>query len=153
MPDTAAAPVVEKYKDVLAVADVFTASTALCVKSIRLELGYASSCIREQREVESYGVPVSMRCGRNDVYPVVDAIGGTSVEAHRAGLEHVVQAGGQPIDATNDFDSTSLEGRKLRLVADLMSGARVVKAANTTARPALPSSRSISSSPNCRVTG
>ncbi len=32
-----------------------------------------------------------------DVYPVVDAIGGTSEEAHRAGLERVVQAGGQPI--------------------------------------------------------
>jgi nicotinamidase-related amidase len=31
------------------------------------------------------------------VYPVVDAIGGTSVEAHRAGLERVAQAGGQPI--------------------------------------------------------
>jgi nicotinamidase-related amidase len=32
-----------------------------------------------------------------DVYPVVDAIGGTSVEAHRAGLERVVQAGAKPI--------------------------------------------------------
>ena len=32
-----------------------------------------------------------------EVYPVVDAIGGTSVEAHRAGLERVVRAGGQPI--------------------------------------------------------
>jgi nicotinamidase-related amidase len=32
-----------------------------------------------------------------DVYPVVDAIGDTSVEAHRAGLQRVVQAGGQPI--------------------------------------------------------
>ena len=32
-----------------------------------------------------------------DVYPVVDAIGGTSVEAHRAGLERVTQAGGRPI--------------------------------------------------------
>src|SRR6516164_11796380 len=31
-----------------------------------------------------------------EVYPVVDAIGGTSVEAHRAGLERVVQAGAQP---------------------------------------------------------
>jgi nicotinamidase-related amidase len=31
------------------------------------------------------------------VYPVVDAIGGTSEEAHRAGLERVVQAGAQPI--------------------------------------------------------
>jgi nicotinamidase-related amidase len=32
-----------------------------------------------------------------EVYPVVDAIGGTSVEAHRAGLERVIQAGAQPI--------------------------------------------------------
>jgi nicotinamidase-related amidase len=32
-----------------------------------------------------------------DVYPVVDAIGGTSVEAHRAGIDRVVQAGGVPI--------------------------------------------------------
>lgn len=32
-----------------------------------------------------------------DVYPVVDAIGGTSPEAHRAGLERVIQAGAQPI--------------------------------------------------------
>jgi nicotinamidase-related amidase len=31
-----------------------------------------------------------------EVYPVVDAVGGTSVEAHRAGLERIVQAGGQP---------------------------------------------------------
>jgi nicotinamidase-related amidase len=32
-----------------------------------------------------------------EVYPVVDAIGGTSPEAHRAGLERVVQAGAKPI--------------------------------------------------------
>jgi nicotinamidase-related amidase len=32
-----------------------------------------------------------------EVYPVVDAIGGTSPEAHRASLERVTQAGGQPI--------------------------------------------------------
>ena len=32
-----------------------------------------------------------------DVYPVVDAIAGTSPDAHRAGLDRVVQAGGQPI--------------------------------------------------------
>ena len=30
-----------------------------------------------------------------EVYPVVDAVGGTSVEAHRAGLERIVQAGAQ----------------------------------------------------------
>jgi nicotinamidase-related amidase len=32
-----------------------------------------------------------------DVYPVVDAIGGTSEEAHRIGIERVVQAGAQPV--------------------------------------------------------
>src|ERR1700680_4845091 len=31
-----------------------------------------------------------------EAYPVVDAIGGTSVEAHRAGLERVLQAGAKP---------------------------------------------------------
>jgi nicotinamidase-related amidase len=32
-----------------------------------------------------------------EVYPVIDAIGGTSPQAHRAGLDRVIQAGGQPI--------------------------------------------------------
>ena len=32
-----------------------------------------------------------------EVYPVVDAVGGTSPEAHRAGLERIVPAGAQPI--------------------------------------------------------
>jgi len=32
-----------------------------------------------------------------EVYPVVDAIGGTSPEAHRAGLDRVMQAGAQPV--------------------------------------------------------
>jgi nicotinamidase-related amidase len=32
-----------------------------------------------------------------EVYPVIDAIGGTSPEAHRAGLDRVMQAGAQPI--------------------------------------------------------
>jgi hypothetical protein len=33
----------------------------------------------------------------NEVYPVVDAVGGTSLEAHRAALERVTQAGAKPI--------------------------------------------------------
>ncbi len=32
-----------------------------------------------------------------EVYPVVNAIAGTSPEAHRAGLDRVIQAGGQPV--------------------------------------------------------
>jgi nicotinamidase-related amidase len=32
-----------------------------------------------------------------EVYPVIDSIGGTSLEAHRAGIKRVVQAGGVPV--------------------------------------------------------
>jgi nicotinamidase-related amidase len=32
-----------------------------------------------------------------EVYPVVDAIGGTSHEAHRSGMKRCIQAGAQPI--------------------------------------------------------
>jgi hypothetical protein len=32
-----------------------------------------------------------------EIYPVVDAVGGMSLEAHRAALERIVRAGGQPI--------------------------------------------------------
>ena len=32
-----------------------------------------------------------------EIYPVVDAVGGTSPEAHRAGLERIVHAGARPI--------------------------------------------------------
>jgi nicotinamidase-related amidase len=35
--------------------------------------------------------------GQPTVYPVVDAIGGTGEESHRAGIERVVQAGAQPV--------------------------------------------------------
>ena len=35
-------------------------------------------------------------CEGYEVYPVVDAVGGTSVEAHRAALERIVQASAQP---------------------------------------------------------
>jgi nicotinamidase-related amidase len=31
-----------------------------------------------------------------EVYPVVDAVGGTSVDAHRAGLDRIIQAGAHP---------------------------------------------------------
>ncbi len=32
-----------------------------------------------------------------EVYPVVDAVGGTSEEAHRAGLQRMIQAGAKPV--------------------------------------------------------
>jgi nicotinamidase-related amidase len=36
-----------------------------------------------------------------EVYPVVDAIGGTSPDAHSVGLERVIQAGGQPVSCVS----------------------------------------------------
>ena len=45
-----------------------------------------------------YGLPRPRRLERGyDVYPVVDAIGNASEEAHRAGIERVLQAGAQPV--------------------------------------------------------
>lgn len=38
----------------------------------------------------------AMRAGF-EAFPVVDAVGGTSKQAHRAGLERLTQAGGQPV--------------------------------------------------------
>lgn len=32
-----------------------------------------------------------------DVYPVIDAVGGTSLEAHEAGLQRIIQAGAKPV--------------------------------------------------------
>jgi nicotinamidase-related amidase len=42
-----------------------------------------------------------------EVYPVVDAIGGTSPEAHRAGLDRVILAGGQPISSVPPIPASS----------------------------------------------
>ena len=32
-----------------------------------------------------------------EVYPVIDCVGGTSLEAHELGVQRLVQAGGKPI--------------------------------------------------------
>lgn len=32
-----------------------------------------------------------------ETYPVVDAVGGTSLEAHRAGIDRLTQAGAKPV--------------------------------------------------------
>jgi nicotinamidase-related amidase len=58
-----------------------------------------------------------------EVYPVVDAIGGTSGEAHRAALERVVQAGAQPVtwiplggELQRDWARTETAGAVVELV-------------------------------------
>jgi nicotinamidase-related amidase len=54
-----------------------------------------------------------------EVYPVVDAIGGTSVEAHRAGLERVVQAGAQPISWVSLACELQRDWARLETVAEI----------------------------------
>jgi nicotinamidase-related amidase len=55
-----------------------------------------------------------------EVYPVVDAVGGTSVEAHRAGLERVVQAGGQPISGVSLACELQRDWARQETVADIV---------------------------------
>ena len=55
-----------------------------------------------------------------EVYPVVDAVGGTSVEAHRAGLERVVQAGGQPIGWVSLACELQRDWARQETVADIV---------------------------------
>src|ERR1700746_3702499 len=55
-----------------------------------------------------------------EVYPVVDAIGGTSPEAHRAGLDRVIQAGGQPISWVSLAVELQRDWARLDTVADVI---------------------------------
>src|SRR6267378_3917960 len=55
-----------------------------------------------------------------EVYPVVDAIGGTSIEAHRAGLERVVQAGAQPISWVSVACELQRDWARLSTVPDVV---------------------------------
>jgi nicotinamidase-related amidase len=55
-----------------------------------------------------------------DVYPVVDAVGGTSPEAHRAGLERVVQAGARPIGWVGLAGELQRDWGRADTVADLV---------------------------------
>jgi nicotinamidase-related amidase len=55
-----------------------------------------------------------------DVYPVVDAVGGTSVEAHRAGLERIVQAGAQPISWVSLACELQRDWARFDTVADIV---------------------------------
>jgi nicotinamidase-related amidase len=55
-----------------------------------------------------------------EVYPVVDAVGGTSPEAHRAGLERIVQAGGQPISWVSLACELQRDWARTDTVADIV---------------------------------
>ena len=55
-----------------------------------------------------------------DVYPVVDAVGGTSAEAHHAALERIVQAGAQPISWMSLACELQRDWARLETVADVV---------------------------------
>jgi len=55
-----------------------------------------------------------------EVYPVVDAVGGTSPEAHRAGLDRIVQAGAQPISWVSLACELQRDWARVKTVADVV---------------------------------
>ena len=55
-----------------------------------------------------------------EVYPVVDAVGGTSVEAHRAGIDRIVQAGAHPISWVGLAGELQRDWARTETVADIV---------------------------------
>jgi len=55
-----------------------------------------------------------------EVYPVVDAVGGTSAEAHHAALERMVQAGAQPISWMSLACELQRDWARLETVGDVV---------------------------------
>jgi nicotinamidase-related amidase len=55
-----------------------------------------------------------------EVYPVVDAVAGTSVEAHRAALERIVRAGAQPISWVSLAGELQRDWARADTAADLV---------------------------------
>jgi nicotinamidase-related amidase len=72
-----------------------------------------------------------------DVYPVVDAVGGTSPEAHRAGLERIAQAGAQPISWVSLACELQRDWARLETVpqvVDIVLTTRLLKSAAKAAK-------------------
>jgi nicotinamidase-related amidase len=55
-----------------------------------------------------------------EVYPVVDAVGGTSLEAHSAGLQRIIQAGAQPISWVSLACELQRDWARVETVADVV---------------------------------
>ncbi len=61
----------------------------------------------------------AMRAGF-EVFPVVDAVGGTSSEAHRAGIHRLVQAGAHPISWVGLAGELQRDWARVDTVADMV---------------------------------
>jgi nicotinamidase-related amidase len=67
-----------------------------------------------------------------EVFPVVDAVGGTSEEAHRAGLARIYQAGAQPISWVSlacELQRDWARGETVADVVDIVLTTRLLKTA------------------------
>ena len=67
-----------------------------------------------------------------EIYPVVDAVAGTSLEAHRAGLDRIVQAGAQPISwvgLAGELQRDWIRRDTVAEVVDIVLSSRLLKAA------------------------
>ena len=65
-----------------------------------------------------------------EVFPVVDAVAGTSVEAHRAGLQRIVEAGAQPISwvsLAGELQRDWARKKTVPAVVDIMITSRFAK--------------------------
>jgi nicotinamidase-related amidase len=62
-----------------------------------------------------------------EVYPVVDAVGGTSPEAHRAALKRMVQAGAQPISWVSLACELQRDWARAETVADVVDILRTTR--------------------------
>ena len=65
-----------------------------------------------------------------EVFPVVDAVGGTSVEAHRAGLERIFKAGAQPIgwvSLAGELQRDWARTKTVPAVVDILLTSRLLK--------------------------
>ena len=63
-----------------------------------------------------------------EVYPVVDAVGGTSVEAHKAGLERIFQGGGHPtswVQLINELQRDSARQETIKAYLEILFNPRV----------------------------
>src|SRR5262249_20902713 len=59
-----------------------------------------------------------------EVYPVVDCVAGTTVEAHNAGLQRVVQAGGKPVSWVSVLCELQRDWNRESTAAGMVSIAR-----------------------------
>ncbi|MFI5041833.1 MAG: hydrolase [Acidimicrobiales bacterium] len=68
-----------------------------------------------------------------EVYPVIDAVGGTSPEAHRAGLARICQAGAQPVSWVSLACELQRDWARTETVADVVDIVLTTRLFKTTA--------------------